>query len=201
MMPLRSTHHDAAEGMHHDALAPSTKQPLAASRRSPAAVTRPCACCQSPAPSLAVTRSPVVEVIKEDAAQAARLTAVLDDEVLITPLFELGVKLGVVAVADLCAVLGCNASGLSAGRVGFGRKGRKCSSNCRLGGGGWHYAHMQVAALRTGPTCLQVQWKSFISPVTLECAHTNARMHPAWDPPPCRCRGSASCPPLPGSWE
>jgi len=33
---------------------------------------------------------PVVHVVEEDAAEAARLAAVLDDEVLVRPLLELG---------------------------------------------------------------------------------------------------------------
>lgn len=36
--------------------------------------------------------SPVVEVVKEDASQAACLLPVLDQEVLVTPLLELGVE-------------------------------------------------------------------------------------------------------------
>jgi hypothetical protein len=43
----------------------------------------------------------VVQVVKKDAAQAARLAAVLDQEVLVAPLLELGVEGGVVAVTHL----------------------------------------------------------------------------------------------------
>jgi hypothetical protein len=43
----------------------------------------------------------VVEVIEEDAAQAAALAPVLDQEVVVAPLPELLIVLGVVLVADL----------------------------------------------------------------------------------------------------
>ena len=44
---------------------------------------------------------PVIEVVEEDAAQPAGLPSVCDAEVLVAPLLELGVELGVVAVARL----------------------------------------------------------------------------------------------------
>ena len=51
-------------------------------------------------PSLKPSRpSPVVEVIKEDAAHAARLAAVRDKEVIVAGQFHLVVPGGVVAVA------------------------------------------------------------------------------------------------------
>lgn len=43
---------------------------------------------------------PVVEVIKEDASQAAALVAVLTQEVVVRPLLELGVVGRVMVVAD-----------------------------------------------------------------------------------------------------
>lgn len=43
----------------------------------------------------------VGEVVKEDAADATRLLAVLDVEVVVAPLFEAGVVVGVVAVAGV----------------------------------------------------------------------------------------------------
>mmetsp|Transcript_4442 Transcript_4442/g.17489 ORF Transcript_4442/g.17489 Transcript_4442/m.17489 type:complete len:270 (-) Transcript_4442:7-816(-) len=46
-------------------------------------------------------RITVILVVKKDAAEAARLAAVLDEEVVVRPLLELGVVLRVVLVADL----------------------------------------------------------------------------------------------------
>ena len=52
-------------------------------------------------PSCPPVCSLVVQVIEEDATQATALAAVLDQEVLVAPLLELGVVVGVVAVANL----------------------------------------------------------------------------------------------------
>jgi hypothetical protein len=62
---------------------------------------------------------PVVEVVEEDAAQAARLLAVLDLEVLVTPLLELGVERRVVP----------------GGVVGEGMTGDVCVEVAGVGGG------------------------------------------------------------------
>lgn len=63
--------------------------------------------CQVPRPCpprclpLRLRHSLVIQVVKEDATHTTHLAAVGDGEVLIAPLLELGIILGVVAVAYL----------------------------------------------------------------------------------------------------